>query len=465
MLRLSNFQVTEDDEWTVYSNGDFANQRWPKLLRHQKFNQFPGSQAEAMKKDMFWKNLKTMMLKYGRESFSFVPRTFVLPEELFKFRKYWNKKRNPGLWIYKPWNNGRAIGVEVINSMDQLPNAKVVVQKYISKPYQINNFKFDIRLYVYVSSLEPLRIYVHDISYARFTTEKYSTESNKLRNKFVHITNLSVNKYNPKYQTSRHRWDMADVWRHMAENGIDTEHVEQQIHDLIIKQFISSEPVLTNMMNAHAKSSYSCNELYAYDVIIDQQLKPWLLEVNTFPGHGKDYFGEMVRDMLNLAGYRIPDRSVMFSSISAFLNEQNGKINSTLISATVPNDKSYTESGKVPGPQLPTSLYHSSLTMHEKIKRNHFTTNASEDEILQHILDYLTPADVRELVEAVDEYQRRGKFQRIFPNPTSHRFLKYFAQKRYSNLLLDAWTQKYHSDDPTAGWAVLEAMCKNGWHL
>ena len=60
------------------------------------------------------------------------------------------------------------------------------------------------------------------------------------------------------------------------------------------------------------------------------------------------------------------------------------------------------------------------------------------------ILDTLTPEDVRFLVETVDEDSRRGNFERIFPSPTTHKYLRYFEFPRYSNLLLNAWYQKYN---------------------
>lgn len=60
------------------------------------------------------------------------------------------------------------------------------------------------------------------------------------------------------------------------------------------------------------------------------------------------------------------------------------------------------------------------------------------------ILDIFTPDDLRVLVESLDEDSRRGNFQRVMPSPTSHKYLHYFEQPRYSNLLLDAWVHRYH---------------------
>ena len=60
------------------------------------------------------------------------------------------------------------------------------------------------------------------------------------------------------------------------------------------------------------------------------------------------------------------------------------------------------------------------------------------------ILDILTPEDIRYLVEMTDEESRRGNFERVFPTPYTHKYLRFFETARYSNLLLSAWCAKYN---------------------
>lgn len=58
-------------------------------------------------------------------------------------------------------------------------------------------------------------------------------------------------------------------------------------------------------------------------------------------------------------------------------------------------------------------------------------------------MEDLTSDDVRLLIEMEDEWDRRGRFTRIFPSPGTNRYLKYFDAPKYPNLLLDEWTSQY----------------------
>lgn len=69
---------------------------------------------------------------------------------------------------------------------------------YLDKPFLINGRKFDMRMYVVVTSFHPLRVYFYQDGLARFATEDYSNDPKVLKNKYVHLTNFSVNKKNLK---------------------------------------------------------------------------------------------------------------------------------------------------------------------------------------------------------------------------------------------------------------------------
>jgi tubulin polyglutamylase TTLL4 len=79
-----------------------------------------------------------------------------------------NEKKN----IFKP-ASARGQGIRVVNKIEQIPKKRAcVVQKYLSNPYLIDGLKFDLRIYVYVSSFDPLRIYLFNDGLARFASRK-----------------------------------------------------------------------------------------------------------------------------------------------------------------------------------------------------------------------------------------------------------------------------------------------------
>ena len=73
-----------------------------------------------------------------------------------------------------------------------------VISRYITNPLLINGHKFDLRIYVCITSYDPLRIYVYKEGLARFASETYSSKINK-DNKYMHLTNYSINKKNENF--------------------------------------------------------------------------------------------------------------------------------------------------------------------------------------------------------------------------------------------------------------------------
>lgn len=67
---------------------------------------------------------------------------------------------------------------------------KVLLQRYCHNPLLINGHKFDLRVYVLVAGVDPLRIYVHHEGLTRISTEPYAL--NNIKNKFAHLTNCML---------------------------------------------------------------------------------------------------------------------------------------------------------------------------------------------------------------------------------------------------------------------------------
>ena len=69
----------------------------------------------------------------------------------------------------------------------------------------------------------------------------------------------------------------------MNDQGINVEGIKSSLRDIVIKTLLSVEPVLLEMSKGNVSSRYTCYELFGFDVLLDTNLKPWLLEVNISP--------------------------------------------------------------------------------------------------------------------------------------------------------------------------------------
>ena len=62
------------------------------------------------------------------------------------------------------------------------------------KPW--TGYKFDLRLYVLVTNMHPLEAFIYKKGFGRLSSEVYSTDPKDMANRYVHLTNSSINRHN-----------------------------------------------------------------------------------------------------------------------------------------------------------------------------------------------------------------------------------------------------------------------------
>ena len=155
-----------------------------------------------------------------------------------------------------------------------------VVSRYVPNPLLINGHKFDLRIYVLVTCFDPLRIYVYKEGLARFATEAYTTSCSK-RNRYIHLTNYSVNKKNDKFVANENaerddfgfKWSLTALCKHLEQIGIDMNLLWSKIFDVIIKAILSGEHVIVSAMKRNCSYRTNCFELFGFDILLDSDLK------------------------------------------------------------------------------------------------------------------------------------------------------------------------------------------------
>ena len=172
---------------------------YSSMSKAQRINHFPRS-YEITRKNLFYQRISRMQALYGDRAYDFVPKTYLYPQEMDVIKKDILAKRggkDQQCWIFKPCASSQGKGIFVTNNLDEVPlKHNFVASEYISRPLLINGLKFDLRLYVAITSVNPLRIYLYDEGLARFATEKYESNGGDLKNVFAHLTNYSINKKN-----------------------------------------------------------------------------------------------------------------------------------------------------------------------------------------------------------------------------------------------------------------------------
>lgn len=177
-----------------------------RLSRAQKINHFPGM-LELCRKRSLARHLQRMQAQLPYE-YAFFPTTFFLPEDTHEFVNSLpavagKKKRT---YIVKPDAGARGKGISLCHdqpsartAIDSIGNHPAIAQRYLARPLLIDGYKFDLRVYVLVTSAEPLRMYMYRDCLVRFCTAQYaSPTSANMQETRMHLTNYSINKHPPE---------------------------------------------------------------------------------------------------------------------------------------------------------------------------------------------------------------------------------------------------------------------------
>ena len=180
-----------------------------------------------------WRNLaRAQKMFNGTQEFYFCPKTYVFPDDYRKFCMERESSNYKHMYIMKPSASSCGKGIKIVGPKTQVnKKSGYVVSQYISNPHLIDGFKYDLRIYVLVTSFDPLKIFLFKEGLVRFATQKYSNNPKTLEKRFIHLTNYSVNKKADDYVKSgagedndgedASKWNLYQLSNWFNKNGID----------------------------------------------------------------------------------------------------------------------------------------------------------------------------------------------------------------------------------------------------
>ena len=211
------------------------------------------------------------------------------------------------LWIVKPASNARGNGIYITDSLEDIlgdekndtaAGKDTLVQKYLEDPLLLEldlfKYKFDIRQWVLVTSLNPLTVYIFDGFYCRMCSNPFDFAAFKDTSR--HLTNYSVNKGNFHSGQGGLKQSVLDdkflkEYLKMNRNFDWESEMQPRIEQIVIEALRAG----THAMKPRTRSF----EVYGFDLFITDDLDPYLLEINLSPAcdEREGFLTKMLDDM------------------------------------------------------------------------------------------------------------------------------------------------------------------------
>lgn len=409
--------VPNNDFCVMWSGPSMKDAGYKDLHEYQRVNHFPGG-CELTRKDCMYKNLVEMANTFGTDTFDFIPETFVLPEQSEAFMDTY--RQTGGLWIYKPHNAACGRGIFIFRDYTREKismKEPAVICRYLDNPLLIQGLKFDLRVYVVVTQYEPLRAYIYREGLARFASAPYSTEDEHLSDVYRQLTNYSINKYasnfceNAEIKSDNygHKWSLSALNKHLRCVGVDVNFMWSRIMDLICKTLLAVEPLVAERTRNAVDYSGVCFEVYGFDVLVDDTLKPWILEVNLSPSMQADspldwqVKSSLLTDSFNLIGVCRPDYRMVRAS----------REKARMMQARAAQKRFLLERGSFTGLHItPKDVNQGSKAERHKISRIGTKSMVSNSPVQ---LTNLNEPQLKMLARSLQEFERVNNFIQLYP--------------------------------------------------
>ncbi|MCG6658138.1 PqqD family peptide modification chaperone [Halomonas campisalis] len=318
-LEPLGWQQGDAEHWeAAWITGMPEPAQFRRVSSRRKLNHFPGNAALTVKSRLHesLSGLRRRLVDgYGEDHpltsrLDFFPHAYVMPHDYHALQQA--ALDNPRQrWILKPTNASKGKGVRVLRDVAEAPLAPDwLVQEYLDNPHTIRGHKYVLRLYVLISSLAPLRVYLYRQGFAKLASEPWDPDD--ADNPFSQLTNPDINALNTSAEVPVEFIDLDRYRAWLGEQGHDAAALFARIEDLVTLTAIAGVDAMRSRTAAVGADPRGCYELLGLDCMVDDTLKPWILECNLSPSLGicaapenggrieEQVKGSLVRDMIAL---------------------------------------------------------------------------------------------------------------------------------------------------------------------
>ncbi|WP_108445729.1 PqqD family peptide modification chaperone [Halomonas denitrificans] len=292
-LEPLGWRVGDAQQWdAAWVTGMPEAGQFRRVSPTRRMNHFPGNAALTVKSRLHESLAalrERLVESYGPDHdlarrLAFFPRAYVMPDDYHALQQA-ARSRPEQRWILKPTNASKGKGVRVLSDVAEAPLARDwLVQEYLANPHTIRGHKYVLRLYVLISSLAPLRVYLYRQGFAKLASEPWDPDD--ADNPFSQLTNPDINALNDRAEVPVEFIDLDRYRRWLRDQGHDDAALFARIEDLVALTAISAVDAMRARTAEAGADPRGCYELLGLDCLVDDTLTPWILECNLSPSLG-----------------------------------------------------------------------------------------------------------------------------------------------------------------------------------
>ncbi|MGM0521776.1 MAG: PqqD family peptide modification chaperone [Pseudomonadota bacterium] len=324
-LENQGWQEGDDQHWqAAWVTGMPPKAAFRLTSPERRMNHIPGNAALTVKSRLH-ESLSALreraVCHYGAghphtQRLDFFPRAYEMPHDyptLVEDAEAHPEKR----WILKPTNASKGQGVRVLRDPQAAPlSPNWLVQEYIGNPHTIRGHKYVLRLYMLIAGIDPLRIYLYRQGFAKLASAPWDPDD--VDNVYSQLTNPDINARNQEAEVPVEFIDLDRYRAWLREQGHDDGALFAKLDDLAALTALSGVEAMRARSREAGADPRGCYELIGLDCLVDDALKPWILECNLSPSLGvcaaPEHGGvvearvkeSLVRDTLSLTGHHAP---------------------------------------------------------------------------------------------------------------------------------------------------------------